>query len=941
DGIVDLPYTWISGVANSEDGYPLAENPIHLGEKVNIDDSGINAWNWSKTAKLKVWCSGSGLWNDPYIIDGLTIDGGDSGSCITINNSNVYFIIHNCIVYKAGSGIHDAGIKLENTSNGTLTNNNCSNNNRFGIELFNGCKNNTITSNIAGNIGTTNQDFGIHLEFNCNNNTITNNIANNNMFNGIDIYNACNNNTISGNTAGNIDTTNQAIGIVLHTDCDDNTIIYNMVNNNRDNGIFLFNCKNNRIFSNTAGNIGTRNQDIGIYLDTNSNDNTIKNNTANNNLDYGIYLLYFCDSNTISNNIINNNTDCGIYLENTCRYNTISKNIIGDVDIIYQDIGICLYDDSHTNTIFGNLIINNQNYGISINDLFSSNNIIYHNALIGTIGWHANDDGTNNCWNKSYIGNYWDNHTTPDINNDGIVDLPYRWISGVANSEDGYPLAESPIHIGGKIHIDDSGVNAPNWSRTVKLNFWCSGSGVWNDPYIIDGLRIDGAGSGNCITINNSNVYFIIRNCVVYNAGFDWYDAGIKLENTSNGTLINNNCSNNGRLGILLANNCDNNTVSGNTANNFGSSTIQDFGILLYRYCDNNTISGNTANNNWIWGIRLEQYCNNNTVSGNTASNVGTTNQDYGMGLYFYCHNNTISGNIIHTNTLEGMDLRGNCQHNTISENTIENNFQYGIYVWDNCDNNNISENIANDNGDIGIYLDTNCNDNIIFNNTANNNIYYGIRLYDDCDNNNISENIANDNGDSGIFLDSNCDGNTISGNTANHNDNNGIYLNICRYCNISGNTANDNGDNGIYLLFSINNTISGNKYSFNNNGICGIFLENSDWNNITDNIVLFNGKYGICLNSSSYNNIFYNNCTGNPIPLYEDPYCVGNVFIENLPITPPSKLPILLGGDDDDEKPSEPDNLALPLIIVGIASAVGIASIAIYLIKKRAKLRK
>jgi len=75
---------------------------------------------------------------------------------------------------------------------------------------------------------------------------------------------------------------------------------------------------------------------------------------------------------------------------------------------------------------------------------------------------------------------------------------------------DNFPLAISPIHDGEKIHIDDSGVSAINWSLTAKITNWVSGSGTYSDPYVIDGLEIDGGGSGSGILINNSkNDYFI------------------------------------------------------------------------------------------------------------------------------------------------------------------------------------------------------------------------------------------------------------------------------------------------------------------------------------------------------------------------------------------------------------------------------------------------
>ena len=143
-----------------------------------------------------------------------------------------------------------------------------------------------------------------------------------------------------------------------------------------------------------------------------------------------------------------------------------------------------------------------------------------------------------------------------------------------------------------------------NWSTAAGYE-WCSGDGSWGNPYVIENVTIDADNSptGSGIFINNfKNDYFIINNCTVYDAGSGTYDAGIKLENTDNGALINNNCSNNGRHGISLRTNSNNN-ISGNIANNNGKN-----GIDLFDNCKNNIILNYTANDNVANGIRLKNW---------------------------------------------------------------------------------------------------------------------------------------------------------------------------------------------------------------------------------------------------------------------------------------------------------------------------------------------
>ena len=136
---------------------------------------------------------------------------------------------------------------------------------------------------------------------------------------------------------------------------------------------------------------------------------------------------------------------------------------------------------------------------------------------------------------------------------------------------------------GTQIDIDDS-VPTKDWAYTALNYDWCTGKGTWMDPYVIENVTIDGLRSGNCIRIKNSNVFFIIRNCILFNASSGGTDGGIKLEDTNNGILINNNCSYNGGSGISIIS-CNNNTFMGNIANNNG-----EYGIYVSDYSDHNTL---------------------------------------------------------------------------------------------------------------------------------------------------------------------------------------------------------------------------------------------------------------------------------------------------------------------------------------------------------------
>ncbi|MFX1461230.1 MAG: NosD domain-containing protein, partial [Promethearchaeota archaeon] len=137
-----------------------------------------------------------------------------------------------------------------------------------------------------------------------------------------------------------------------------------------------------------------------------------------------------------------------------------------------------------------------------------------------------------------------------------------------------------------------------NWTIANQSD-WCSGSGTWDNPYLIENMIINATDSpiGCGIFIENSiNVYFKITNVTIFGT-FN----GIKLENTNNGVLFGNILSDNTHSGINLV------------------------------ACDNNTILRNTLMNNGMCGINLTSNCFDNKIIENTIKNEGTNLQDIGI----------------------------------------------------------------------------------------------------------------------------------------------------------------------------------------------------------------------------------------------------------------------------------------------------------------------
>jgi len=307
--------------------------------------------------------------------------------------------------------------------------------------------------------------------------------------------------------------------------------------------------------------------------------------------------------------------------------------------------------------------------------------------------------------------------------------------------------------VSGKIHIDN------NWTAAKAAGI-CTGNGTYSEPYVIEDLVIDGEGSGNCILIGNSDAYFEIENCTVYNSGAGYYEffAGIKLYNCTNGLLINNNCSSN-EIGLWISG--DNNTISGNMANN-----NDRFGIWIASA--NNTISGNMANNNYYHGISVTGTYNKvlgNTASYNSDSGIWLSGK-YG-GTSGYC---IVSENIINHNK-DGVRLF-RFTRNNISRNIASDNRENGIHLYSSR-NNNISKNYVDHNWGNGIFLESTSelfhksNDNKISENNINANDV-GIKL-SDSHSNSILNNKLFDNKE--CILEENCEYNIFENNDCGEGD--------------------------------------------------------------------------------------------------------------------------------------------------------------------------
>jgi parallel beta-helix repeat protein len=871
----------------------------HLPIEILDDD------DFEKQAKKEGW-TGTGVFGDPYIIEGYEIDLSYANEyCIRIENiETTYFIIRDCVLLRGW------GISLYNVKNAVLYHNFCTFNNR-GIDLVmcsqcevldNTCNLNSIDGISIGscedvmvqnNMCFDNSENGIIVNWVSTDITVDNNDCWNNQFNGIYMWYYCSSNDITYNTC--FDNGLSGVNVSI---CKDIDVIENFCHDNGYTGISFEESENNLVMENNCTRnewalllLQANNTEVshnncsfnynGVYAYESSHNDFMDNNCTGQR--FGIGLRYGVDNEVLRNNCSDNNvgndvpglflarTNHSFVIDNTCDYN--GHHGIGLYSTEWNEVFL----NSANHSYYSGIIVSSSNCTLLMDNTCNHNNdfgvYITDSEYSGVVLSTITDNGYSGVLveesiSSGAVGNWCDyngNHGIELISSNGsIVDENWcRW-----NENNGIELSSSndnELTWNHCLENENHGIHLTESHRNILDRQYCidnAADGIYlyvsNENEFYRGLSTDNRDgvklhhshrnvlSGlNC---TGNRVHGIYLNTCNSNQFFDNEcnrngQDGITLVRADHSELISNTCSQNGIHGIYLINDCNKNEIIANECND-----NEEYGIRFLTQSDHNKAVGNTCNNN-IDGITLERS-NNITLT----SNICNYNDDYGINAdesnESVFMKNTCNGNLAH-----GIHVY-EFHRGEVTDNTCTGN-RYGIYFY-HSEHSTISENTCKDNQQYGLHL-------------------FGFH-YGDIIGNTFSKN------NRGVGV-SSSDSNDFIENTCNGNFHEGIYLYFSERNDLERNVCNDNLDEGIQVFggqkyFLVENTCSNNSN--------GIWLTGVQISYLYDNVCEDNARIGIGLsNGCSTVLLKGNSCNRNSrhgISLYKSNSirCYQNYCVEN-----------------------------------------------------------
>ena len=260
-------------------------------------------------------------------------------------------------------------------------------------------------------------------------------------------------------------------------------------------------------------------------------------------------------------------------------------------------------------------------------------------------------------------------------------------------------------------------------------------------------------------------------------------------------------------------------------------------GMIYLDSADHCEISNNVIflNSTWRYGIYLYSSSNNNITNNNTLDGV------YRLYSSNSCNNAITNNNNVSIGLFESFN------------NTLTNN--NAISIWISCSSNNTLNNNKMHSFGMDIPYPYNITEFINFVDTSNKvqgkPIYYWIYKKD--------KEVPSDAGYVALV---NCTNVTVEDATITGNGQ-GIVLAYTENSKIENVNASNNWDFGIGLYYSSNNEILNSNTSNEGGGYGGIFIHNSAYNTVTNNIASSNDR-GIYIDYSSNNTLTNNTVNSN-----------------------------------------------------------------------------
>jgi len=753
----------------------------NLTGSIYIDDTDPN-YNWSKTVADNEWCSGSGTFSDPYIIEDIYMNqtGIDTPS-ITIKNSNSYFIIRNCSIYRC------VGIYLKNTSHGNLTENYFEW--LYHIPYDYSIQGEDILIDECSDINFYDNQINLIwiMFFNSTQCTLANNkLVNSFLYPYESTYLSITDNKLSGYSIPGFLSYGEAR---IKTYSVNNSMISgnSIVIANPKMGYFgiSFDGNGSSIINNNITFIDVDGYKFGMTW------TSIYTNIIDNNRLYGCGFMHGADIYTLTDKTILGTN----YVNDRYFYHYFNETNLGSLDFAGA----------------GQIILQNCNNSIIQNQDLT-------NASIGAILWSCNDImiNANNLSYNHYSGVY-----TEDCKNITIYKNDINYCAGGISL---WSTILSTIEEN-NIFYSQRGINLRGNNNTIKKNF------IFHNE---DGLNSRGQSFNTIVKndfFNNSfaieasdiNGFNFSENIVRYNTegiyvgGFD----GINY-------FSNNTIEHNTRYGLWIYRTNDTNEIVDNVIryNQYGlkvlsthnsiikNNTLYNNRVGIQFSSDDNVITDNKFINNTEYGMVLDfrvwwedTHCENNII---------TDNSFYGCGLGVSesdIDDMTVMNLIDDTNLVNGKPLRFFVNETGVG--SIIPVSVAGQIVLINCTDTYL-EVMDVSNSSIGIIMSY-CEDVRVWKINSTNNKLHGIYLFN-CDNISISDSILSYNKGAGIHAN---EGSNINASDNEINSNNeGIYLFKSSYNLFKSNEIFDNFNTGINIATtdSKNNTIYMNHFDNPNN---------------------------------------------------------------------------------------------------------------------------